>query len=52
MKLELNIIDKKINNMREVLYNLLDDNELTNEIVVNYSQKLDNLILEYQKLIN
>lgn len=51
MNLELKIIDKKINDLREVLYILLTNNDITNELVVNCSQKLDKLILEYQKRI-
>ncbi|MCT8977642.1 aspartyl-phosphate phosphatase Spo0E family protein [Clostridium sp. CX1] len=47
--MDIKILDKEIDNLKELLYRLLDSNSLTNENVVNYSQKLDKLIVEYQK---
>ncbi|WP_123053838.1 aspartyl-phosphate phosphatase Spo0E family protein [Clostridium sp. JN-1] len=52
MNLELKSIDKRINDLRESLYILLTNNDITNDVVVNCSQKLDKLILEYQKLVS
>lgn len=43
------ILNREINNLRERLYALITCNKLTDENVVECSQKLDKLILEYQK---
>ena len=47
--MDLRILDKEINNMKETLYILMTYNRLTDKNVVECSQKLDKLILEYQK---
>jgi hypothetical protein len=47
--MDLKILNKEINNVKESLYILMTDNKLTDTNVVECSQKLDKLILEYQK---
>jgi Spo0E like sporulation regulatory protein. len=45
-------LDKEINNLKETLYILMTYNNLTDENVVECSQKLDKLIVEYQSQKN
>lgn len=46
------ILDKEIDNLKETLYALMTYNTLTDNAVVECSQKLDKLIVEYQKQEN
>lgn len=46
---DLKSLDIEINELKEILYVLMSKNDLTDEHVVECSQKLDELILEYQK---
>ncbi|RMC99526.1 aspartyl-phosphate phosphatase Spo0E family protein [Clostridium autoethanogenum] len=45
----LRILDVEINNLKETLYLLMKTSSLTDEVVVKCSEKLDRLILQYQK---
>lgn len=47
--MDIQILNKEINNLKQILYTLIDEKKLTDENVVECSQKLDKLILEYQK---
>lgn len=49
MKNDLANLDTKINDLKETLYLLIKNGSLTDETVVKCSEKLDKLILEYQK---
>lgn len=49
MKNDLTNLDIQINNLKETLYLLIKGGNLTDETVVRCSEKLDKLILEYQK---
>jgi len=42
-------LDEEINSLKELLYTLMSHNNFTDDNVVKCSQKLDNLIVEYQK---
>lgn len=46
---DLKTLDVEINNLKETLYILMNRNNLTDENVVECSQKLDELILKYQE---
>lgn len=46
---DLKSLDIEINELKELLYMLMKKNDLTDKNVVECSQKLDKLILEYQK---
>ncbi|MBC2581906.1 aspartyl-phosphate phosphatase Spo0E family protein [Clostridium sp. DJ247] len=46
--LDLKVLDTEIKNLKETLYLLMAYNDLTNKAVVECSQKLDELILQYQ----
>lgn len=46
---DLKTLDIEINRLKENLYILMTKNNLTDENVVECSQKLDELILKYQK---
>ncbi|WP_206154863.1 aspartyl-phosphate phosphatase Spo0E family protein [Clostridium muellerianum] len=52
MNINLKILDLQINYLKETLYVLLKCKELTNQDVVKCSEKLDKLILEYERLRN
>ena len=47
--MNIEILHNEINNLKETLYILMNYNKLTDENVVECSQKLDKLIVEYQK---
>lgn len=47
--MDTGILDKEINNLKETLYTLMTYNKLTDANVVECSEKLDKLIVEYQK---
>lgn len=47
--INLNTLEVKINDLKETLYMLMKGNNLTDKDVVKCSQKLDKLILEYQR---
>ena len=49
MKNDLANLDIEINNLKETLYLLMRNSNLTDETVVKCSEKLDKLILEYQR---
>ncbi|MHC6179801.1 Spo0E family sporulation regulatory protein-aspartic acid phosphatase [Clostridium sp. JNZ X4-2] len=49
MKNDLTDLDIQINNLKETLYLLIKGGSLTDETVVRCSEKLDKLILEYQR---
>lgn len=42
-------LDLKINDLKQTLYILMKTRDLTDDIVVKCSKKLDELILQYQK---
>lgn len=46
---DLKALDIEINKVKELLYVLMTQNNLTDKNVVECSQRLDELILEYQK---
>lgn len=50
--MEVKILYTKISNLKECLYMLLSTYNLTDEPVVNCSQNLDKLIVEYQKYVS
>lgn len=45
----LKILDVEINNLKETLYLLMKTSNLTDEMVLKCSEKLDKLILQYQR---
>lgn len=45
-------LDKEINSLKETLYTLMTYSNLTDDNVVECSQKLDELIVEYQNQKN
>ena len=47
--MDINVLNKKINSLKQMLYMLMDEKNLTDVHVVECSQKLDKLILEYQR---
>ena len=47
--MNLKTLNKEINNLKETLYLLMTYNNFTDKNVVECSQKLDKLIVEYQK---
>jgi len=49
MNNNLKILDVEINHLKETLYLLMKTRSLTDEVVVECSEKLDKLILQYQK---
>ncbi|MCI1945099.1 aspartyl-phosphate phosphatase Spo0E family protein [Clostridium luticellarii] len=49
MKDNLANLDIRINNLKETLYSLMRSGNLTDETVIRCSEKLDKLILEYQR---
>ena len=49
---DLKTLDVEINRLKETLYILMNRNDLTDKNVVECSQKLDELILKYQKRKN
>lgn len=53
MEYKLQILIDNIEKLRNLLYNLLTSNKrLTDEKVVDCSQKLDRLLIEYEKYRN
>lgn len=46
MKINDLILERKIENLRQLLYRLISNSDLTDKKVVEYSQKLDILITE------
>lgn len=49
IKLDKRTLDQEINSLKETLYILMAYNNLTDNNVVECSEKLDKLIVEYQK---
>ncbi|GAA0126366.1 MULTISPECIES: aspartyl-phosphate phosphatase Spo0E family protein [Clostridium] len=49
MGIDTQILEEKINCYKKILNLLLVENCITDSKVVNYSQKLDKYIVEYQK---
>lgn len=47
--MDIGTLDKQINSLKETLYILMAYNNITDDNVVKCSQKLDKLIVEYQK---
>lgn len=47
--IDLKILDMEIKDLKELLYILMKNSELTDNEVVKCSQRLDELILKYQK---
>ncbi|OFI05576.1 Spo0E like sporulation regulatory protein [Clostridium acetireducens DSM 10703] len=52
MNTNLVLLGKKIENMRNELHKLIYENDLTDNCVVKYSQKLDKLLVQYEYLKN
>lgn len=50
--MDIKTLDKQINSLKQTLYILMTYNNLTDDNVVKCSQKLDKLIVEYQKQNN
>ncbi|AKA68613.1 MULTISPECIES: aspartyl-phosphate phosphatase Spo0E family protein [Clostridium] len=50
MNIDLKILDLEINYLKETLYMLLNCKEITNTDVIECSEELDKLILEYEKI--
>ncbi|SKA72819.1 Spo0E like sporulation regulatory protein [Clostridium sp. USBA 49] len=48
MELQIQILSKKIDNLRSILYGLISSNNLTDKSVVKCSQQLDKLLVEYE----
>lgn len=49
MELNLQLLTEKIEKIRGVLYNLINGNhKLTDRLIVDCSQQLDNLLTEYE----
>ncbi|WP_442882155.1 Spo0E family sporulation regulatory protein-aspartic acid phosphatase [Clostridium sp.] len=49
MKTYLKNLDIEINQLKQTLYILMKTRDLTDDIVVKCSKKLDDLIFQYQK---
>lgn len=45
-------LEDKIETLRDILYSSLQNKELTDVYVVNCSQELDRLLLQYEQKIN
>lgn len=50
MNIDLKILDLEINYLKETLYMLLNCKKITNTDVIQCSEELDKLILEYEKI--